>query len=286
MKKKAFTLVELLVVISIIAILLAVLMPALSRAREMARTVICQTNLRQLGTAWDAYTVANNGLIASSLTYKTDDEGDRRPEYSRYGWVYAPMDLATKVTVDGDRKLVATRQEEEYGIKQGKLFPYASDFGIFHCPSDKTGHFRSYSIPDCMNGEQDLVKGTSYAKPWENLTKTSQIRRPSERYVMIEEDDTRAYNMDSWMPVVTVSGTRVTYQYDPLAVRHNGFVKSCFAFADGHGEQRRWSSEIANYFAGFRKTGGAYKWTLFAPTSDAGKEDIKWLCKGWARLNF
>lgn len=285
MKKKAFTLVELLVVISIIAILLAVLMPALSRAREMARTVICQTNLKQLGTAWDAYTVANNGLIASSLTYSTDDEGDIRPEYSRYSWVYAPVDLTTKKTVSGDRRPVATRQEEEYGIKQGKLFPYASDFGVFHCPSDKTGHFRSYSIPDCMNGEQNFATG-SWKKPWDSLTKISQVRRPSEKYVMMEEDDTRAYNMDSWMPVITVSGQRITYQYDPLAVRHNGFAKSCFAFADGHGEQHRWSNETANYFAGFRKTGGTYKWTLFTPATDTGKEDIKWLYNGWARKDF
>lgn len=46
--KKAFTLVELLVVISIIALLLAVLIPALSRARELARMVVCRTNERNL----------------------------------------------------------------------------------------------------------------------------------------------------------------------------------------------------------------------------------------------
>lgn len=48
---KGFTLVELLVVISIIALLLAVLMPALQRAREQARLVICKSKLNQLGLA-------------------------------------------------------------------------------------------------------------------------------------------------------------------------------------------------------------------------------------------
>jgi prepilin-type N-terminal cleavage/methylation domain-containing protein len=58
--KKGFTLVELLVVISIIAVLLAVLMPALSKAREMAKRVICGSNLRQWGIAIGAYAGAND----------------------------------------------------------------------------------------------------------------------------------------------------------------------------------------------------------------------------------
>ena len=52
---KRFTLVELLIVIVIIAILISMLMPSLSRAREKARRVVCQSNLSQIGKAGYLY---------------------------------------------------------------------------------------------------------------------------------------------------------------------------------------------------------------------------------------
>jgi len=62
-QRKAFTLVELLVVISIIAILLAVLMPALTKAREQASLVMCNNNLHQIGIAEHMYAQSNNGRL-------------------------------------------------------------------------------------------------------------------------------------------------------------------------------------------------------------------------------
>lgn len=78
---KAFTLVELLVVISIIALLVSILMPALSRAREQARRVICATNLHTIGQAFYIYAMQNNDWLPlhrdnfqlHDLSYKTSN---------------------------------------------------------------------------------------------------------------------------------------------------------------------------------------------------------------------
>jgi prepilin-type N-terminal cleavage/methylation domain-containing protein/prepilin-type processing-associated H-X9-DG protein len=59
-KQYAFTLVELLVVLTIIAFLLAILIPALQKAREQGKEIVCRSNLKQWATMFVMYANANN----------------------------------------------------------------------------------------------------------------------------------------------------------------------------------------------------------------------------------
>ena len=74
--RRAFTLVELLVVIGIIALLISILMPALNNARTQARTTQCLSNIRQVTIAFQMYVNNNKGkTIAYSTAVKMAKDG-------------------------------------------------------------------------------------------------------------------------------------------------------------------------------------------------------------------
>ena len=67
-KTRAFTLVELLVVIGVIAVLISLLLPALNKAKEAANSTKCMSNLRQIGMGFAMYENAYLGFVPAGLT--------------------------------------------------------------------------------------------------------------------------------------------------------------------------------------------------------------------------
>ena len=69
--RRAFTLLEVLVVVAIIAMLSAILLPSLAKSRRQAQAVACQSNMRQLGLALQMYAqTQQNRLVSGGFTHE------------------------------------------------------------------------------------------------------------------------------------------------------------------------------------------------------------------------
>jgi prepilin-type N-terminal cleavage/methylation domain-containing protein len=73
--KRGFTLVELLVVVSIIALLIAMLLPSLKKARDQAKRTVCASRLREVGTAIWSYVADSTGRLPYVISPMTDGTG-------------------------------------------------------------------------------------------------------------------------------------------------------------------------------------------------------------------
>jgi prepilin-type N-terminal cleavage/methylation domain-containing protein/prepilin-type processing-associated H-X9-DG protein len=83
--RRAFTIIEMLVVISIIVVLVALLLPAVQQAREAARRVQCRNNLMQLGLALRTYETAHGSLPPGSVDVNGPVANDGKGY--QFGWI-------------------------------------------------------------------------------------------------------------------------------------------------------------------------------------------------------
>jgi prepilin-type N-terminal cleavage/methylation domain-containing protein len=262
--KKGFTLIELLVVIGVISVLMSVLMPALNKAKEQAKTVVCRANLKSLSISWVAYAADNGEMIVGS-----DDRGEG------YGdWVDRPIEP------DGSYSAMiedVSLDDQIRGIEAGLLFPYSDNAEVYHCPSDRryktdpSDAYRSYSFVCSMNCSWEGL----HNKVW---TKTGQIPSPGTK-IMALEDYTNVYpagdysgNWGAWImyPKRSISENQ---WHDRVAIRHRD-TQSVLAFADGHSELHTWEDQrTIDYFneeggeGGYDNPDLRYMQNVFAPVN-------------------
>ncbi len=120
--RAAFTLVELLVVIGIIAVLIGILLPTLGRAKQGANSIKCMANLRTIGTAIQLYAGQNKGMLPFGY-YETNQPIDGNPTYKAPGsdWTLLLLSVLNK---KGGNEL----EQDKTGIGDAGLR------AIFLCP--------------------------------------------------------------------------------------------------------------------------------------------------------
>jgi len=231
--QNAFTLIELLIVIAIIAVLLTILAPALQVAKEQATGAVCLGNQRGLAQAWVLYADVNKGLVVNAHT-------KRDPAFERGVYWVEPPQLENGTYCGDGPSPHPTLEDKQRGIIRGLLFKYTSSLAIYHCPGDRrefsitTHAYRSYSIVGGLNGE-----------PWGSykaVRKIGNISWPEEKYAFVEESDERGWNMGSWQIDPDVKQSPLAWYWtDPMSIWHN--KKSTLGYCDGHGEMRAWQDE-------------------------------------------
>ena len=226
---RAFTLIEMLIVISIIALLAALLFPAFNKVREGGRTQVCSSNLRQLGLAFQQYTQDYGGRFPgsgdgyvppanSTACFASTCNGWKK---GKGHWVAGPANdtRAGSFLADTDSPFAPMKDANgvtyQASTQDGALFSYIKSTGSFICPSDPYGKEKGLSYS--MNCALTLLSQT-------------RIRTPTDIVLLVDEQGPN----DGFFWAVNGAKASVSTgeSTDELTSRHNGGGN--LLFVDGH----------------------------------------------------
>ena len=211
-QEEAFSRVDLLALLAVLALLVCLQLPALAHNKGNSHRAVCVDNLRRLALSWLMYADDNRGRLARNR----DDAGPTND------WVAGWLDFAGR----SDNTNLAT-------ITQAELYPYNKAVEIYRCPDDLSAvrgqlRIRSYS----MNGW--VGEGTSeWTSGFQIMTNRSRIRQPDQTFVFIEEHPA---SINDGLFVVDMSASASLLDY-PASYHYSG---ANLGFADGSVVYHQW----------------------------------------------
>ncbi len=178
-RSAGFTLIEMLVVISIISLLISILMPSLSRARAQAKSVHCLARLKEFGNALAAYEGSYRGVMPPARWYpgasmfpdlEPNSVDPERP--IEYGWTEVLFTYVYRDAVKVPKSYAVLRNIEGERWEEYFLCKAVGDTGV------SSGHYRVY-LPSWSAGSYTLEKGGIYG-----ITTRADPDRPASREQM------------------------------------------------------------------------------------------------------
>jgi prepilin-type N-terminal cleavage/methylation domain-containing protein len=193
--RRAFTIVELMVVIAIIAIIMGFLLVSIGSFRDTARLTECMSNQHQLQLGLVSWSQDNNGKFMSPASQEFPP-GIANPNRNLF-WVKSYNNGASVPRIR-DTDLDGMKDETDQAIIDGALFEYVGDLRAYQSPLDPTGRVRSYALNGFIS---DIPDNPNNA--WgPTVDRISKIRNPANTMYTIAEHDTGwadNYNRGGWV---------------------------------------------------------------------------------------
>lgn len=141
-KRQGFTLIELLVVVSVIGLLVSMLLPAVQSAREAARRLTCNNNLRQIGIALHSYIATCSTFPIDITDFSTLPRSTPRPTgpiqfYSAMSRLLPYMELSNLYnSINYSLEMYSSHWDK---VNDANLTARQTNLQVFLCPSDAPG---------------------------------------------------------------------------------------------------------------------------------------------------